>query len=150
VTDITEAYRQWFEYDLYANQKVLAVIENHIGHLPDDTMKLFSHIIASHHIWNTRITGADRMYTVWERIAASDMGKAIQKNLKDTLEIISTMNEAGEINYVNTAGDHYINNIPDILFHVLTHNHYHRGQIARNLRENNIEPPETNYIVYKR
>ena len=150
MTDLTNAYRQWFEYDLYANQKVLAVIEDHIGNLPDDTLKLFSHIIASHHIWNTRINGQKRSYGVWERIAASDMGKALRDNMQDTLDIIANIPETDETVYENSAGIRFKNNVPDILFHVLTHNHYHRGQIARNLRENNIDPPETNYIVYRR
>lgn len=143
-------FRTWFDYDLYANAKVLSVIEANMGNIPDDTLKLFSHIIAAHHTWNTRINGSERQIKVWDRIPVSEMGNWLKKNLADTQALIDKMDETGEITYENTMGGRFSNQIPDIFFHVLTHSHYHRGQIARNMRENGIEPAETNYIVYRR
>lgn len=150
MTDLNESYAQWFEYDLYANRKVLATLETNVGHLPDDSLKLFSHIIAAHHIWICRISGIPNKFQVWERIALSDMAAAIESNYKSTARLLERAAEWKEITYTNSQGSTFSNNVPDILFHVLTHNHYHRGQIARNLRETGIEPPETNYIVYRR
>jgi len=34
--------------------------------------------------------------------------------------------------------------------HVITHNHYHRGQIAQVVREKGDEPVNTDYITYTR
>lgn len=148
--DFHASFRLWFDYDIYANQKVLSVLENNLGQLPDDALKLFSHIIAAHHIWNHRIANTQRSLKVWERIALEDCGRWLQENLQQTQGIIEKMEESGIVEYENTAGGKFSNNIPDIFFHVLTHSHYHRGQIARALREAGIDPPETNYIVYRR
>ena len=150
MTALSDSFKLWFDYDLRANERVLATIENNIGHLPDDALKLFSHIIAAHHIWNSRIAKETSKYKVWERIPVSEMAEALQLNYKTTLAMLESIDNGGDIEYVNTIGDRYFNNVSDILFHVLTHNHYHRGQIARNLRENNIDPPDTNYIVFRR
>ncbi|MBS3915170.1 MAG: damage-inducible protein DinB [Bacteroidetes bacterium] len=150
MADLSSSLKLWLEYDLNSNKKVLSVIENNLGHIPDDVLKLFSHIIAAHHIWNIRITGEERMYGVWERIPVSDMEKVIKNNFDTSIHILENMDLFKEISYVNTIGDAYINTAEDIFFHVLTHNHYHRGQIARILRENQIDPPDTNYIVFRR
>jgi uncharacterized damage-inducible protein DinB len=148
--DLKDSNSLWFEYDLYANKRVLASLEGNIGHLPDDSLKLFSHVLAAHHIWLCRISGSPSQFQVWERIAITEMEKVMQNNFSLTADILNEAANWKEITYTNTQGKSFTNSVPDILFHVLTHNHYHRGQIARNLRENGIEPPETNYIVYRR
>lgn len=139
-----------FDYDLYANSKVLAAIEGHVGQLPDDTLKLFSHIIAAHEIWNKRISGETPELKVWERIPISEMGGWLNRNNENTRAIIENLDETQLIRYTNTQGNSYDNSIGDILMHVITHNTYHRGQIARNMRENGLEPVDTNYIVFNR
>jgi uncharacterized damage-inducible protein DinB len=143
-------FQQWFEYDLYANSKVLSIMESQVGHLPDDTLKLFSHIIAAHEIWNSRIRLETASLGVWERIPISEMAGWLNRNYENTLSVLDELQAGNTVNYETTDGRKYANNVPDILFHILTHNHYHRGQIARNMRENGIEPAETNYIVFKR
>lgn len=147
---ISEHYSLWFQYDFDANMRVLNTLQNHLGHLPDDALKLFSHIIASHNIWNSRINGQQRIYDVWERVPITDMEEALKKNFADSEAIVQEMQNHEPVNYKNLKGDPYTNDISDIYFHVLSHNHYHRGQIARNLRENDIDPPDTNYIVFRR
>ena len=150
MSETPSPFKLWFEYDHYANSKVLAIIESNVGGLPDDTLKLFSHIIAAHEIWNTRITNTPRKLKVWDRIPISEMTGWLSQNLENTISIVQKMEDSGIVEYENTSGARFSNNIPDIMFHILTHSHYHRGQIARNMRENNIEPAETNYIGYRR
>lgn len=150
IRNMLNNFKLWFEYDQHANRAVLETISNNIAQIPDDTLKLFSHIIAAHDIWNCRILNIKSGLRVWEIIAVNDMQNWILKNLENTKEITLGMQNSEIINYQNSSGKRFSNSIPDILFHVLTHSHYHRGQIARNLRENNIEPPETNYITFRR
>lgn len=44
----------------------------------------------------------------------------------------------------------FTNTIGDILFHIVNHSTYHRGQIASDFRESDIEPLNTDYIMFKR
>lgn len=144
------SFKLLFDHDLYANSKVLAALEGHVGQLPDDSLKLFSHILASHEIWNKRILGQIPELKVWERIPISDMAGWLNRNAENTASIIENMDENVVVHYVNTQGQPYDNSIGDILIHIITHNTYHRGQIARNMRESGLEPVDTNYIVFRR
>ena len=54
------------------------------------------------------------------------------------------------VHYTNTNGQAFDNSVRDILFNVINHSTYHRGQIAREFREYGPEPLVTDYIFYKR
>jgi uncharacterized damage-inducible protein DinB len=47
-------------------------------------------------------------------------------------------------------GDTYTNSVQEILFHIINHSTYHRGQIMAQLRESGLEAISTDYIFYKR
>ena len=51
-----------------------------------------------------------------------------------------------EIAYTNSQGEHYRNEVRDILMHVLMHGVYHRGQIAAAVRDRAGEPAYTDFI----
>lgn len=54
------------------------------------------------------------------------------------------------VSYVNSQGEHFNSKLVDILPHLFTHNHYHRGQINQILRQSGFEPVRVDYIVYVR
>lgn len=54
------------------------------------------------------------------------------------------------IGYKTSKGDAFQNTVKDILFHIINHSTYHRGQIAANCKEYGIEPLMSDYIFYKR
>ena len=54
------------------------------------------------------------------------------------------------ISYQNSSGKIFSNKLSDILLHLFNHGTHHRAQISLLLRQNNIVPPKTDYIFYKR
>ncbi len=54
------------------------------------------------------------------------------------------------IAYVNSKGEAFESTVGDILLHVAQHGAYHRGQIARLLREAGHTPPYTDFIQFAR
>ncbi|HVL88039.1 MAG TPA: DinB family protein [Candidatus Thermoplasmatota archaeon] len=44
------------------------------------------------------------------------------------------------------ARSHYT--VEEILFHILTHEHLHRGEVLASLWHQNVEPPPSNYVDY--
>jgi uncharacterized damage-inducible protein DinB len=44
----------------------------------------------------------------------------------------------------------FSNDIKSIIFHVINHSTYHRGQIASEFKQNGLDPMVTDYILYKR
>ena len=51
-----------------------------------------------------------------------------------------------EIAYQNTQGISFENVLLDILVHLFNHSTHHRSQIVARMREQEIVPPETDYI----
>ena len=54
------------------------------------------------------------------------------------------------VTYRNSAGEEYTSTVEDILLHVALHGAYHRGQIARALRQGGAVPEPTDYIAFTR
>ncbi|HKX83764.1 MAG TPA: DinB family protein, partial [Pyrinomonadaceae bacterium] len=52
--------------------------------------------------------------------------------------------------YKTSEGVPRSNSFREILTHVLFHSAIHRGNIILKLREEGIEPPQTDYIIYLR
>jgi uncharacterized damage-inducible protein DinB len=54
------------------------------------------------------------------------------------------------VEYENSEGRTFANDVKDILFHVVNHSTHHRGQIMMDLRASGITPEPLDYIFYKR
>ncbi len=54
------------------------------------------------------------------------------------------------VEYENSEGRTFANDVKDILFHVVNHSTHHRGQIMMDLRVSGIAPEPLDYIFYKR
>ncbi|UWX55137.1 hypothetical protein NYZ99_00365 [Maribacter litopenaei] len=73
------------------------------------------------------------------------------ENQRDSFEIITNADGFDKrIDYENSEGRLFTNNIKDILFHIINHSTNHRGQIAVDFRNNNLEPLVLDYVFYKR
>lgn len=54
------------------------------------------------------------------------------------------------IKYSNSTGTVFETAVSDILLHVFNHGTYHRAQIAKEMKQHNIEPINTDYIQFVR
>lgn len=54
------------------------------------------------------------------------------------------------INYTNTEGKKFSISVLEIITHVINHGTYHRGQIALLMRQLELNPAVTDYIVHQR
>ncbi|MRI00927.1 damage-inducible protein DinB [Kriegella sp. EG-1] len=143
-------FNQLFDYNFYCNKKIieLCVDESEVS---EKTVELFSHILNAHNIWNSRIIGRKPDFDVWQIHAIPTWNDVHYENQRSSFEITSNAdNFEKRIDYENSQGRLYSNNIKDILFHILNHSTHHRGQITMNLRQNNIEPMSLDYVFYKR
>ena len=143
-------FHQLFDYNYLCNKQL---IETCLGleKVPEKSRTLFSHILNAHHLWNARITGGDPLYGVWDVHEVPAWGEIHYDNQRDSFGIITDSEDMDRrIAYENTEGRSYSNSIGDILFHILNHSTYHRGQIAMDFRDNGLEPLQLDYILYKR
>ncbi len=140
-------FKQLFEYNHHFNLKLAqSLLENRDVTL-QKSIKLFSHILNAHEIWNSRIQGKTTTYGVWDIHNPIDFENIIELNQKATNAIVEKLPLDKLIKYSKGKGQ---KKVSDILFHIINHSTYHRGQIAMDFRENGIEPTATDYIHYEK
>ncbi|MEP0861987.1 MAG: damage-inducible protein DinB [Ignavibacterium sp.] len=139
-----------FNYNHHSNQKLCKAFVENQNKVSEKAIKIFNHLLNAHQIWNSRILQKDISTAVWEIHPLNELGKIDITNYNQSLEIIEKMNIDEVIYYTNTKGQKFSNSVRDILFHVINHSTYHRGQIASDFRQNGLEPIVTDFIVYKR
>lgn len=139
-----------FEYSNHYNQQLSEVFLAHADKTSEKSVKLFSHVLNAHHIWNNRIEGIRPLVTVWQVHDASVFKKMDQENYENSIRILRNFDLEKELSYTNSQGQQFSNNIRDILFHVINHCTYHRAQIATEFKQAGLEPVTTDYIFYRR
>ncbi len=142
-----------YRYDLWANQRTLAALQNAATPL-EEGRSLFTHIIAAQQIWLARMNDLDwTKYPVWPDFSLSespDLLEGLFAGWEGFLKSSSAESLERIVHYKNTAGKSYQTVAADILSHVIIHGGYHRGQIASLLRENDGTPAVTDYVAFAR
>lgn len=139
-----QAYNNW------ATESLLSHLEKLVN-IPESSLKMMQHIINAESIWISRIILEKPKVGVWQEHTLQECAKIHQESsgvIKNLLSSDLDLNR--DISYVTSLGDPYINNVHDILIHVFNHATYHRAQIAKDLRNNGLEPINTDYILYVR
>lgn len=143
-------FSELLEYNFQSNEKLIEVFLNHSNQVSEKSQPLFSHILNAHHIWNSRIQGDNAILGVWDIHPIDDFTRLNLDNYLRSTSILENADLDQSINYTNSKGLHFDNSIRDTLFHLINHSTYHRGQIAMDLRQTEIEPVSTDYIFFKR
>jgi uncharacterized damage-inducible protein DinB len=146
---MTTFFKELFDYNHYCNQGLIAVMTDHAKDLSDRSIKLFSHILSAHHVWNCRIEESQSLYDAIQIHLFQDLKYINRKNYFDTLLILDEFELNKNIEYTTGKGEVFSHSVCDILFHVINHSTYHRGQVAVEFREIGLEPLITDYVFYK-
>ena len=142
--------KELFEYNFEMNEQLIKRAMEIEDLVSDKSKKLISHIFNAQEIWNARILGRNSAFGVWQ-IHEMSAWKPINQQMHDaSLAILHSNTLDVSVEYSNTKGDHFSNTIQDILFHIINHSTYHRGQIASDFRNSGIEPIVSDFIFYKR
>lgn len=138
-----------FEYNFHFNKKLIEYFNFNYSQVPERSLKLINHILNAHQIWNSRIKN-EPSFGVWQMNEFHDLIQINEANFHNTNQILENADLTQTMAYQNSVGDKFENKIEDILFHVINHSTYHRGQIALLFRESGLEPMVSDYIFYKR
>lgn len=140
--------RALFEYHHHYSQQLIVLLEE--NEVSDEILQLFSHILNAQHIWNHRILSKEPLFTVWQVHEKQNLQHINQENYAQTLTILEKADLNAAFSYNTFMGQTFHNKIEDILFHMINHTTYHKGQIALLLKQQGITPIATDYIIYKR
>ena len=139
-------------YNNWANGRLLLHLENINGNIPESTLQLFSHILNAQAIWLSRVRNIKVTQAPFDNQTLAQC-RHLHETTSGQLQALAALSApelARIITYTNTKGEEFTNSIDDILTHVINHGTYHRAQIARDLRQQNLEPINTDYILYVR
>lgn len=144
-------FNELFDYNFYCNKKLIEqFLTLETAPIAKNSL-LFSHILNVHHIWNARLVKGEEKFTVWQDHEINEFADIHYDNQRTTFEIITNMDDFEKrIDYQSSEGRQFYNNPKDILFHIINHSTHHRGQMAMESRNNQIEPLPLDYIFYKR
>ncbi|HET8887047.1 MAG TPA: DinB family protein [Salinimicrobium sp.] len=143
-------FKDKFEYNRICNQKILALFADEPKFNTHIVEKLYNHSINAHQMWNKRILGTHNSLITWTISELEQLDFYDLENYKDSFRIIEDFPLKKEIKYRNSSGQDFINTIEDILFHIINHSTYHRGQIMTELKLAGAIPVATDFIFYKR
>ena len=143
-------FKEILVYNFEMNNKLIMLFENHPNEISEKAQLLLSHLINAQHLWNNRILNQYSAYKVWENLPLEVLKNMNAENLETSELILQDFQLETIIDYKNTSGEAFKRSVKDIIFHYCNHSNYHRAQIATELKTNNVTPPITDYIYYKK
>lgn len=146
-------FQQLFEYDAWANAKVLGMLRE----IVTDHARargLLAHTLAAQLVWMTRLHEHDSSgIAIWPDHTLDQCEAWLDHNRQAYAEFLRAAAEetlGQQITYVNTRGEKFSTPIDEVLLHVANHGSYHRGQIALAMREAGHTPVNTDFITWTR
>lgn len=140
-----------YQYNAWANNRVMTCLKSQ-GVESEKIRSVMGHILAAQFLWLHRIKGlppAD--VKLWGEYGLERLTSMCDEANKLWLEFVEGTDDFGrELTYLNYTGDPYKNNVEMIMIHLVNHSTYHRGQIAMLLRQEGLEPVNTDFITYDR
>ena len=140
-----------YQYNLWCNERVLSALKKQSVN-DEKILSVLGHIVAAQYLWLHRIQGLPAPdVKLWGNYSLEQLDKMAQEIGGRWVAFIeSTEDFNRELTYKNYTNDPYINNVEQIMIHLVNHSSYHRGQIAMLLRQKGFEPVNTDYITYDR
>ncbi len=142
-------FKELFQYNNHFNQEVISVLTENPEKASEKCIKLLSHILNVQQIWNCKIRPDQLPYGTWEIHQIQNFYEIDRKNFEHSTLILDKFDLNQIIQHSNSKGQIFNNSVRDILFQIINHSTYHRGQIATEFRQSGLEPLLTDYIYYK-
>lgn len=136
-------------YDRWANLRTLASMQQ-ADTVPARARLWLPHIVGAQYEWLARLQGLKNELPIWPDWDLDETAvhlEKLQEIWQGYLDASPAPNLHKPIAYKNTRGEPFSDTPADIVQHVLLHSHYHRGQIAAELRAANNAPAITDFIA---
>ena len=139
------------QYNNWANALLLDAFIANADKLPASSVLMFSHILNAQSIWLSRIDATTTSMGVWQPHDLATCRTLLEETATDLTKAAQMEKlETSTIKYTTATGVRLETSAADILLHVFNHGTYHRAQIAKEMRQHDIEPVSTDYIQFVR
>jgi hypothetical protein len=106
--DMTEMLLRLFEFDGWANQETLRLLET-MANLPERAAALIAHIAATQRVWLERALSLPWSVEVWPQWSLSETTKELSGVLGEWTRLIATDDLSREFAYTNTKEQEFWN-----------------------------------------
>lgn len=146
-----EHLRGLFDYDDWANRRTIAALETGKS---EKSRRILAHILITKQEYFQRLEGKDSTgFNFWPDLGLTECKQLAATTSENYERLLNDSDESGldlSAKYKTSEGVSYENNYRDLLTHVLVHSSIHRGNIVVKMREEGLEPPKIDYIIYLR
>lgn len=143
-------FNDLFEYNRHMNNELIRAMVQNRNTVPEKSVRWMSHILNAHEIYNCRMQPAGyQPPATWDLRELDELAAINENNFQITCGILRMFDFDTVIRYTTGKGIAMENSVRDILFHVINHSTYHRGQIATNFRETGLEPLVSDWVFYR-
>lgn len=143
--------RHLFDYDDWANRETLAC--DKIQSSPK-SIRILAHLLITKQEYFERLAGKDSTgFDFWPELTLHQCRELNDSTNAHYRELLSQADDSllDQIaSYRTSEGVPYENDYRQLLTHVLVHSSVHRGNIVLKMREEGLEPPRIDYILYLR
>jgi uncharacterized damage-inducible protein DinB len=144
-------FSELFEYNRHMNNELIRAMVQNKSTVSEKSLKWINHILNAHELYNCRMEPAGyQPPTPWDMRPLEELVAINENNFQVSLGIIRLYDFDTNIMYTTFKGTAMENTVGDILFHLINHSTYHRGQIAVEFRNSGLEPLVGDYVFYKR
>ena len=146
-----EHLRKLFEYDDWANRQTIDAVRKGAS---EKSRRILAHLLITKQEYFERVGGKDSTgFDFWPDLSLDECRDLATITNENYRNLLSEDDEAlldRTASYKTSEGVPYQNTYRDLLTHVLHHSSIHRGNIVLKMREEDLEPPKIDYIIYLR
>ena len=146
-----EHLRGLLEYDAWANRRTIEALESEPS---QPAQQILAHLLITEQEYFERLGGKDSTgFDFWPDLTmerSALLARSIHVNYSSLLEDADESLLERTAKYMTSEGVPYENTYRELLTHVLIHSSIHRGNIVLKMREEGLEPPKIDYILYLR
>lgn len=140
-----------FEYDHWADQRTLTALSDKDS---ERSRRIFAHLLITKQEYFERLGGKDSTgFDFWPDLTLDECRELARSTSENYVRLLTGADESlleTKARYKTSEGVPYENSYRDLLTHVLLHSSIHRGNIVLKMREEGLEPPKIDYILYLR
>jgi len=138
-----------YKYNHWCNEQMIKLIASKPDAYSERAQTLFGHILCVHHIWITRVQRIDRTYGVWDTFTINELTEVNKENFESSMYVLERFDYEYLLKYTNTKDETHTNRVKDILFHIVNHSTYHRGQLMTELKAYGAKPVPLDFSYFK-
>jgi uncharacterized damage-inducible protein DinB len=146
-----EHLRELFEYDRWGDARTISALQSANS---DRSLRILAHILLTKQEYFERLSGKDSTgFDFWPELSIEQCRQLCDNTNRNYESLLKDSDEAGLeriARYKTSEGVSRENTFRDLLTHVLLHSSIHRGNIVLKMREEGLEPPKIDYIIYLR